>query len=75
MNIEALKLAAKKWFERGDYHCRSESECHTYVCAAEDATLIAFDSMGKTSIATFQSHKVYDELSRYFDELMGFDVE
>lgn len=75
MNIEVMRMLARQWFDRGTHHTRTESECAIYVCAAENATHTAFESMGKTSIATFQAHKVYDELSKLFDELLGLNDE
>lgn len=69
MNIEALKLLAKQWFESGHYHTRTEEECNIYICAAEDATFTAYNSVGRASHAAFYSSEVYGSLTDYFDEL------
>jgi hypothetical protein len=74
MNIEQMKMKALEWFRRGSGHTRTWEEVQAYLEGVEDATLVAYESMGRTSMAVYEANSTFSELDEYLEGMISNNV-
>lgn len=78
VNTEAIKLNTKLWYDNGrnfEFQKRSEEEISSYLDGLEDGVKFSLEGFGHTSMAVYEAHRVWNEISDYIDELINESSE
>lgn len=78
VNIEAIKIETKIWYEAGrnfEFQRRSDDEISSYMDALETAIRVSLESFGHTSMAVYETHNTWHEINEYIDELIEIDTK
>lgn len=77
VNTEAIKMETKMWYNSGrntEFQKRSDEEISSYMDALETAVRTTLKSFGHTSIAVYETHKVWNEIEDYIQELIDESI-